>query len=113
VTDPEEKAKMKPKRLFSVIAHSIGEKIEFVTGNNSNLIMVGTQNSLIILEVTQNEGEKKQIKQKLTKNIPQLRTLITLASRLIAVSVTHIFECTQSVTQSKSQSKSLKFQPGK
>jgi hypothetical protein len=80
---------MKLKKLFGMTTHSIKEKIEFVTGNNSNLIIVGTRNNMIILEISKNEA-RFTIEEKLTKNIPDLRTIITLGKRLLAVSATHI-----------------------
>ena len=54
ITSHEEKAKMKTKRTFGMTTYCVNEKILFVKGDNantnSNLIFVGTETALIILE---------------------------------------------------------------
>jgi hypothetical protein len=52
ITNSEEKAKQKVKKVFGMITYTlttVAEKIEQVTGSNSNFIFVKTKNNLVVL----------------------------------------------------------------
>ena len=74
ITNEEEKAKMKTKRTFGIASYCVKEKILFVKGNNtcnsSNLIFVGTENSLIILEAAPGQPGQEILSKKYSKSIP-------------------------------------------
>ena len=108
ITNPEEKAKMKVKKVFGMVPFTlttVNEKIEVVTGNNSNLIFIGTRNHLLVLEIMDSKGNgtKDSLQLRFTKPIPELLTILTLQKRLVALSATHLHECTPPHTQSKSE----------
>lgn len=98
VTNSEEKAKQKVKKIFGMITYTlttVNEKIEFVTGNNRNYIFVKTKNNLLVLEImdSKNNGTIDGLQLKFTKNIPDLITVLTSEGIILALSATHIYEC--------------------
>lgn len=106
VTNSEEKAKQKIKKVFGVISYTlknVNERIEQVTGNGSNYIFVRTKNNLVVLEImdSKNNGTMDGIQLKFTKNIPDLITVLTSGNIVLAISPSHIHECISSLIQSK------------
>lgn len=95
ITNNEEKAKMKVKKAFGMLAHTlttVNEKIELVTGNYSNFIFVATKNNLVVLEVIdKGNGTKEAITHKFTKSIPNLVTILALEKRIFALTTTHLY----------------------
>jgi hypothetical protein len=66
VTNSEEKAKQKVKKVFGMITYTlttVSERIEQVTGNNSSYIFIKTKNNLIALEImdSKNNGTKDSL----------------------------------------------------
>lgn len=51
LTSEAEGSKVKNQKQFGIVSHPINQRIEFVKGNNSRLIFVGTKSSLIVLEI--------------------------------------------------------------
>jgi hypothetical protein len=118
VTNSEEKAKQKIKRVFGIITftlNNINERIEQVTGNNSNYIFVRTKNNLVVLEImdSKNSGTMDGIQLKFTKNIPDLITVLTYGNIVLAISASNLYQCTFRFIQSKwiLKSKSKKSLP--
>lgn len=110
ITNSEEKAKQKVKKVFGMITYTlttVAERIELVTGNNSNLIFVKTKNNLVVLEIidSKNNGTKDSLQLKFTKNIPDLITVLTSERVVIALSATQVTECKPALTQSRWRSK--------
>jgi hypothetical protein len=102
VTNQEEKAKQKVKKIFGMISYTLGsnEPIEHVTGNGSNLIFVKCKNSLTVLEIMDSKynGTKDSLQLRFSKPIPGLITLLTSDYYILALSATHLHQCTLSST---------------
>ena len=80
---------------------TVDERIELVTGNNSNYIFIKTKNNLVVLEIidSKNNGTKDSLQLKFTKNIPDLITVLTSERVVIALSSASVTECKSCITQ--------------
>jgi hypothetical protein len=106
VTNQEEKAKQKVKKIFGMISYTLAshEPIEQVTGNGSNLIFVKCKNSLTVLEIMDSKlnGTKDSLQLRFSKPITDLITIFTSDYYILALSATHLYQCTPSSIQSTS-----------
>lgn len=73
------------KNSFYWVDYDNGSNIEFVTGNGSNNIFIGTENELIILSL-EKKDDKYSIVEKGRKSIPKLRTVTFIGEEMIVVS---------------------------
>lgn len=103
VTNQEEKAKQKVKKIFGMISYTLAsqEPIEQVTGNGSNLIFVKCKNSLTVLEIMDSKlnGTKDSLQLRFSKPITDLITIFTSDCYILALSATHLYQCTHLSTQ--------------
>lgn len=119
VTNQEEKAKQKVKKIFGMISYTLAshEPIEQVSGNGSNLIFVRCKNSLTVLEIMDSKlnGTKDSLQLRFSKPIADLITIFTSDYYIFALSATHLYQCTLLFTQltSSKLTRSKKFSPRK
>lgn len=113
VTNQEENAK-KMKKIFGMVSYTLAshEPIEQVSGNGSNLIFVKCRNSLTVLEIidSKNNGNMDSLQLRFSKPISDLIVIYTSQHYILALSATHLYQCTSLSTQSKSRTiKSSRF----
>lgn len=73
------------KNSFDYLNYEISNNINFVAGNGSNYIFIGTENELIILCMERKE-DKYFIVEKARKQIPQFRAVTFIGDEIVAVS---------------------------
>lgn len=72
--------------------YEVGANIEFTAGNGSNLIFIGTDNELIVLEIEKKE-DKYFLSERTRKPVPSLRAVTFVGEEMIVVSTDQVYQC--------------------